>query len=367
MYSFVNKLTRRLIKLINAINVPSRNDVNRFAYLSKNSPLNREAADGWSEEFASLIQSLVLNRISKQDLSLVFAGLISYKNTGVTPHKSQAALVRAFENSSGLFQELLHQIICEIKPEGFNAIKSDIFGEISPEILKSVVGEIELNGYAVFPFKLKEELVAQLHAEALDLSYLIKGGLAGTGQEVGKINPRKPPDCVSAYADSNDLRSRDLFQKVSNDQLFVSVASHYLKAPAYAIDSTLWFSFPYAVPSSETAQLFHYDLDTLRWLKVFIYLSSVGPDNGPHEYIPASHRAEFKPYKIMRKEYGRYSDHEVNQYCESGPKIICADAGTVIFADTRCFHKGNVVNADYRLMFSPIYAASRVGYFHGST
>lgn len=367
MYSIVNKLTRRLINLINAINVPSRNDVHRFAYLRKNSPTTRAAADEWSEEFSSLIQSLVLNRISKQDLSLVFAGLVSCKNTGVTPQKSQAALVRAYENSSGLFQELLHQIICENKQEESNVIKSEIFGDIPPGILNSVVDEIELNGYSVLPFKINKELVAQLNAEALDPSYLLKGGLDSKGQKVGKINPHQPPDCVSAYADSNDLKSNKLFQRVSNDQLFVAVASHYLNAPAYAIDSTLWFSFPSAAPSSETAQLFHYDLDTLRWLKVFIYLSNVGPDNGPHEYIPASHRAEFKPYKILRKEYGRYSDDEMNRYCESGPKIICADEGTVVFADTRCFHKGNVVNAGYRLMFSPIYAASRVGYFHGST
>lgn len=36
-------------------------------------------------------------------------------------------------------------------------------------------------------------------------------------------------------------------------------------------------------------QFFHRDTDDWRFLTLFLYLTDVGPDGGPHEVIPASH------------------------------------------------------------------------------
>ena len=61
--------------------------------------------------------------------------------------------------------------------------------------------------------------------------------------------------------------------------------------------------------SSEAAQLFHFDMDRIRFLKVFIYLTDVGTENGPHVYVRGSHRS--KPPAFFRDR--RFSDAEVKR------------------------------------------------------
>jgi Phytanoyl-CoA dioxygenase (PhyH) len=364
--SLLERVSRKSISLKNKVFRQKLEKIQLLGDLMRNSPRSHAGAQDWVQQCSDLIECNLLDRISKKDIALILAGLVSYKNTGVTPQSSHMALVRAYENSSGMMQDLLHTILFSTEIEAGSTIKSTFFGQIKHSDVAAIQKELDEQGYVVLPWRLDQSWIDALVAEAGNLGYLLRDP-APEEREIKnrKIDPVNPPKCVAAYAKTTDLTTNQLFSEFSNDPLLVSLASRHINANALPIDLSLWYSFASATPSSEAAQLFHYDLDTLRWLKVFVYLTDVGPDNGPHEYVPASHKPGTKPQALMDREYGRLKDEEIDAHCPQGRKSICGPRGTVILGDTNCLHKGNAVLADYRLIFSPIYAASRVGYFHG--
>ena len=176
------------------------------------------------------------------------------------------------------------------------------------------------------------------------------------------LNPLNPPDCNVADAYEIDLKADTLISSIVSDPFLVDTVSTYLGAESHLLDYCLWYTFPSASPSSDAAQLFHYDLDTLRWLKVFIFLSDVGAENGPHEYVEGSHQPGSKPISLLKRDYARLSDSEIDNFYSVNRKKLIARKGAVVLADTRCYHKGSNPTSGYRLVLQPIYAPSTFGF-----
>lgn len=98
---------------------------------------------------------------------------------------------------------------------------------------------------------------------------------------------------------------------------------------------------------SDAAQMYHADNDTpTGWLKVFIYLTDVSEENGPHVFVPGSHRE--RPVALARD--GRFSDEEVERHFGPGRKLT-GPAGTVIVENTQGFHKALTVRSGTRTIF----------------
>ena len=366
MASLRERVRRKSFALRNRFIKQNPVAIGRLYEMMQTSPSGRQEVLDWATEFAGLLEENLLNRISKRDLALILAGIVSYRNTGVTPQVSHLSLIKAYENSSGLMQELLHKILFASYTAMGKSIKSEFFGEVSAKDTDAILAELDEQGYAVLPERLGEHWVDALLLEAGKLHYKLYDTDPDEREtDNRKIDPLKPPKCVIAYANTADLASSSLLRSFSNDPWLVHLASRHMNTDVQPIDAQFWYSFPSKEASGNVAQLFHYDLDTLRWLKVFVYLTDVGAENGPHEFVPTSHKPGSKPQPLTVRDYARIDDHEIDKYCHQGRKTICGKRGTVILGDTRCFHKGNVVNDKYRLIFSPIYAPSRIGYFHG--
>lgn len=365
MSDLVLKIRRRLLRLANRFNKPNKAQSAELFKLISEPPSVRTELDAWTANVQTLIQALILDRITKEDIAAILTGIISYRSTGITPEKTQLALVRSYENSSGLFQEVLHKVLFEKVTGESEPICSALFGTISADQIDDILVGLRETGYAVLPIKLDISKIEQLKSESLSFDYQLKGDTPLASKEVSGIDLSKPPACISAYAKPNSVKSNSLLQEINRDELFKKVCSSYLGTPAAAIDSTFWYTFPSDRPSSETAQLFHYDLDTIRWVKVFIYLNDVDANNGPHEYVATSHKPGNKPAELLVRGYARIDDSEIDNFYAGKRRSITGSAGTVVFGDTRCFHKGNAVNKGHRLIYSPIYAPSRIGYFHG--
>jgi hypothetical protein len=366
MVSIRERVERKLLTLRNMLFEADADKIKQLDKMMKNSPKGHVDAQEWALQFSELLTSNVLDRISSRDIALILAGLISYKNTGITPQKSQLALVRAYENSSGILQEILHRILFIEEFEDIQNIKSSFFGDVSCAEINKILAELDDQGYVVLPKGLQSTCVDALVHEAKTFNYNLRDSASNIHEQNNrKIDPDNPPSCIAAYAQSSDLLKSHIFSELCNDPLLLHLSARNLGVKVNAIDSTLWYSFPSSAPSEDAAQLFHYDLDTLRWLKVFVYLTDVGPENGPHEYVPETHKSGSKPRQLQNTEYTRISDFQIDKYCAQKRKEICGERGTVILGDTRCFHKGNNVNSNYRLIFSPIYAPTKIGYFHG--
>jgi hypothetical protein len=332
--------------------------------LMEHTPAAKVELAEWAARVQTLVHRLVLTRITKEDLALILAGLISYQRTGTTPEIAHLALMRAFENTSGLFQEVIHRSLFPPLDDRIASVQSGLFGAVGSERVNELVGIMQRDGYVVLDSIIGHDVVERLCAEALLLSYELKGG-DEAGRRGERIDPNAPPKCISAYAEHRSKHDSHALRAIADDALFTRIASLYLGCSATAIDMTLWYTFPNATPSSDAAQLFHYDLDTIRWVKVFIYLSDVGDENGPHEYVATSHRPENKDPGVLVRNYGRIDDADIDSKYPGMRRRVRGKSGTVIIGDTRCFHKGNAVDTGYRLMLSPIYAPSRIGYFHG--
>lgn len=360
----LSRIRRRGLQSVNRLLPSDRTKIAELAALLDRPPSARVELAEWAVQVQTLVHQLVLTRITKDDLALILAGLISYQRTGITPESAHLALMRAFENTSGLFQEVVHRALFAPFADVGAPVQSGLFGTVGSDRIGELVETMRRDGYVVLDSLIDHDIVERLCAEALVLSYELKGG-AEAGRRGVVIDPRSPPRCISAYAEHQCKRDSQVLRAIADDALFARIASVYLGCSASAIDTTLWYTFPHPEPSSDTAQLFHYDLDTIRWVKVFIYLSDVGYESGPHEYVATSHRPESKESGVLVRNYGRIDDADIDENYPGMRRRVVGRRGTVIIGDTRCFHKGNAVDSGYRLMLSPIYAPSRIGYFHG--
>ena len=89
----------------------------------------------------------------------------------------------------------------------------------------------------------------------------------------------------------------------------------------------------------EEAELFHRDIDNISWLKVFIYLTDVDSDSGPHSFIKKSHRS------LKYLTFRRFNDIDaIKNFGEITYHI--ANKGTLIIEDTFGLHKGQHITKD---------------------
>ena len=102
---------------------------------------------------------------------------------------------------------------------------------------------------------------------------------------------------------------------------------------------------------AQQAENFHRDVDDVRFLKFFAYLTDVDETSGPHVYIVGSHR-ENRLTRICR-----YTDAEIaeafgteNQHRFTGP------AGTAFLENTFGLHRGVPVQTAPRLMMQAVYS-----------
>jgi hypothetical protein len=107
----------------------------------------------------------------------------------------------------------------------------------------------------------------------------------------------------------------------------------------------------------EHAELFHRDVDDWRFLKLFVYLTDVDDEAGPHAFVPGSQSAP----KLLR--IGRYADDQVIE--SFGPGAIQyyrGPRGTAFLENTFGLHKGLPPRTRNRLMFQVVYSLSELPY-----
>lgn len=130
-----------------------------------------------------------------------------------------------------------------------------------------------------------------------------------------------------------------------------------------------WWSFTDRKQARD-AQLFHYDYDDFKFIKLFCYLTDVDEDSGPHIYVPGTHRAdrilsytnnwgsEQDAFTIWYAQQLRKTDDEVQKHFGIKPVELTGEAGTCFLVDTRGIHKGKLPTKSDRLIFQIQYGVS---------
>jgi hypothetical protein len=110
------------------------------------------------------------------------------------------------------------------------------------------------------------------------------------------------------------------------------------------------------------SQLWHFDREDNFILKVFLYLRDVDSGSGPFTYAPGTHRfgAHWgrQPKYFMENNVRRSTDEAMQAVIPKEQWVVgTGDAGTIIFADTRGFHKGGEARTRDRLMYTCMYTS----------
>jgi hypothetical protein len=301
-----------------------------------------------------------------RDWLLLAAGAVAFAARGRTPAAAYQAFVRLFCASEGRSNDALTRLVTRLAPPYRFPAAHGVLGELSPAALASVTAALDRDGYYVFPARLSEARCESLMAYALSQPSVVReedGATARAAVRVAYAADRAAPRGTRYDLPMADVVASPDVQSLLCDLSILSVAQAYLRARPVADVLGLWWNTAHgAAPSSAAAQFFHFDLDRVKWLKFFIYLTDVGPESGPHTFVAGSHRSGAIPARLLGQGYARLSDEEVRA-CYGAERFVefAAPRGTIIAEDTRGLHKGKVVSRGDRLMLQLQFSNSLFG------
>ena len=275
--------------------------------------------------------------------------VLSKKN----PNFIHQSYVKSYCLTSGIVSELITTLI-KIRNK-FNFWKNTNVNSLELNKLKK-------GGYVVLKNYIEDQKIQKLYnlTNSLECSY------NKTQKKEDKVIYDEKIHKLPSYGyETSDLirtdEIKDLIKFFRNSKI-INLVESYFESKAYILDLNMWWSNVSNKVDSFSAQDFHFDLDSIKFLKVFIYLKDVTENKGPHVYVEGSHKLFSKPYEILKRGYSRVSDSEILKYYDQ-IKIhkIVGKKGTIIIGDTKCFHKGLVPKDGNRLIFELTFSNSKFG------
>lgn len=150
--------------------------------------------------------------------------------------------------------------------------------------------------------------------------------------------------------DRGDLSHIPEVISIANDQKILNAIAKYLDVKPTISNINCWWSFARREKPKE-AQFFHRDVDDFKFLKLFVYLTDVVSDSGPHVYVEGSHKVN----KLI--ELKRFRDEEVAaEYPAERVITFERPKGTCFIVDTYGIHKGLLPITTNRLLLQVQYS-----------
>jgi hypothetical protein len=237
-------------------------------------------------------------------------------------------------------------------------------GIFDPSI-EGVVRTLKRDGVVVIPPRLNQETIQNLHELALScpLKATTYGPLAtddvpgtqstipiaDTGTSSG-IDPSQPR--YSYYEVPRALLLENYYiQCLLCDPYLLAIATRYLGVFPVITKPDMWWDTDF-VPRGLRPRPFHVDSGCLRWLKVGVNLTDTTLESPHFVYVQGSHNPNRTTRPLTRRLVNRMnlSDKEVNEVCPEKIIHVTAPAGSIVLADTRGIHKGELSMRGHRLV-----------------
>jgi hypothetical protein len=260
-------------------------------------------------------------------IAVMVAGYRQFVETTVTPAAAYQAFRQLYSYTQGRVNDIIAECLSSVfpkrpVPETF----SSVFGDKRRLDVARIVHGLNTRGFHVMDSFLPEGLVSAM-----------RGALRNDETDRLALRDGKATFPETVLVDEQAITG------LASDPLLYYVAQDYLNVPPVLTYVNSWLSKPHNNDPQrliEYAQLFHFDMSHPRFVKAFVYLTDVGPANGPHCMVPGSHI--YKPDQLWRD--GRIADNVMDAfYPHHLWKHVTGPAGTVVFVDTNSFHKGNPV------------------------
>jgi hypothetical protein len=290
-------------------------------------------------------------------------GAAAFVKNGRTPNFAYQSMVQLFCATGGASNDAVSALLTLThRPYALSDARG-VLGDFSPDDVETIGSDIRQHGFHVFRQRLPDALCDELLRYATSTPCVRRETDAGDKVDhLVERFPRESPDGVRYDFSEQELINTPLIQKLMADRSFIAVAQNYLQAQPIVDVVALWWNVASPRPDKGAAQYWHFDMDRIKWLKFFVYLTDVGPENGPHSFVEGSHRSGGISKSLLQKGYSRLTDEEVGSNYSADKFIeFTAPRGTMIAEDTRGLHKGKHVTKGDRLVFQLQFSNSLFG------
>ena len=314
----------------------------------------------WTEETSRDLESILSgDRRLCAFFAKLFIGTIVSRLTGLTPQISQLAQIESYCTYNGKLQEFFALLDIE---HGDRLYDLTLLGREGLEMICSQYNELQQTGYTVWQDFVDTSFL-KLVSDTLD-SLNTAWRVTYTNESVRYVSSRadisNPHNGDAVKAAATLPIDSDIGNVLCKNKAFQLLADTYIGAPGKISSLQYWETYPSKTGVSEAAQMFHYDLDTFKWVKVLIFLNDVNLGNGPHEAVLGTHHSESN-CNHLKQGYSRISDSDVYSIPDVQARKFCGLAGSAIICDTKAIHKGNQVISGNRNIIEVLYTSNTFG------
>ena len=295
----------------------------------------------------------------------LFYGALVHALTGKTPKSAHLALVDLFIASAGRANDLAAWFLSRLHPPYRLPPAAGVLGALSEDVLRRIDATLERDGYVVFENCLSADFCERIVQHTLSAECQLMGDeMSASDAPVtyGRYDRRNPQAAKYLIPDDEATDIAEVQQLIADTSL-IAVAQNYLKAKPIFSGISLWWSPALKdTPDAEAAQEFHWDMERIRWLRYFIYLTDVSAESGPHCFIAGTHRTGSIPRHLRDRGYTRHRDETILEtYGKAAYREFIGRRGTIIAEDSRGFHKGALPKAGDRLLLAFELSSSTFG------
>jgi len=284
-----------------------------------------------------------------------------FLNTGLHSKQGYSSFRQLFIYTKGKSNDLLSLKINKKIGKYKNINSCGILGHFTQNELLSMAAEMRRDGFFLFNKVLPEKMTDAIldYAVKTPISFMdVNSNIQVYSKEKVLFNELCPLS-PRYELNSQEIYNCEEFQKLIYDQSLLAFAQEYLGCKPILDLVACWWSAPFeGKGKSAAAQMYHFDLDRIKFMKFFFYITDVDTNTGPHCYVKGSHG--ILPKEILRD--GRYEDEELKRvYGAENMLELCGKRGSIIAVDTRGFHKGKDLLKDKRLLFQIQFTNSLFG------
>lgn len=230
---------------------------------------------------------------------------------------------------------------------------------------EKILEALNTKGFHVFADLLDTETCDKLISEIEKVSFHTKKSTKKI-TDLTKSNISKIGGNTAWVTNQQDLMKIEEVQKLAFDTNLLNLVSQFLGSEPVLCQTNCWWSVSKSTHRSNlsgNAQLFHQDTEYLKFVKVFIYLTDVDENNGPHQYIQGTSKTAQDRMGEGYNPSSRVDDEKAAElFGKENILTFTGKKGSIIIEDTFGLHKGTPVKEGARLLLQLEYCNSL--YFH---